>query len=94
MVVNRLIFGAYIPPSCVIGKGAKFSYGGSGVVIHSRVSIGLNCVIGTGVTIGGRGRHSRDAGAPVVGDNVFIATGAKVLGPIVLVTMPLLVLML
>jgi serine O-acetyltransferase len=82
MVANRIVFGAYVPPSCVIGKGAQFSYGGSGVVLHGRSILGKNCVIGTGVTIGGRGRHSRGQGGPVIGDNVWIATGAKILGPI------------
>ena len=38
-------------------------------------------MIGTNVTIGGRSGHFE---VPIIGDNVFIATGAKVLGPIVI----------
>lgn len=33
-------------------------------------------MIGQGVTIGGR----TEPGAPIIGDNVYIATGAKILG--------------
>jgi len=62
-----------------IGKGTAFGYGGIAVVIHKRAVIGENCVIGTGVTIGGR---SKSEGVPVIGDDVYIATGAKVLGSI------------
>lgn len=82
MSINRFLFGAYIPPSCSIGKLAKFSYGGSGVVIHGRAIIGDSCIIGTCVTIGGRGKHSRGGDAPIIGNDVFIATGAKILGSV------------
>ncbi len=62
-----------------IGLGTQFSYGGIGVVIHKRAVIGRNCVIGTNVTVGGR---SNQKNVPVIGDNVYIATGAKVLGSV------------
>jgi len=62
-----------------IGRGTIFGYGGIAVVIHKRAVIGRDCVIGSCVTIGGK---SRSAGVPVIGDNVYIATGAKVLGAI------------
>ena len=77
VIVNRLIFGAYIPASCVLGKGTKFGYGGSGVVIHARAILGDNCTIGPAVTIGGR---SREYGVPVIGNNIFVSGGAKILG--------------
>jgi len=75
--INRILWGAYIPASCSIGKGTKFGYGGSGVVIHARAVIGKNCLISPCVTIGGR---SRIFDVPVIGDNVFMGGGAKVLG--------------
>ena len=80
MFLNRIIFGAYIPPSCIIGSNARFSYGGSGVVIHARAKIGKYCTIGPCTTIGGR---SKQYDVPRVGNNVYIGGGAKVLGDIV-----------
>lgn len=75
------IYNSSIPFQCSLGKGTKFAYGGIGVVLHKRTKIGKNCMIGTNVTIGGRSGHFE---VPIIGDNVFIATGAKVLGPIVI----------
>ncbi len=73
-----LIHNCYIPYTAKIGKGTILGYKGIGVVIHTNAVIGENCIIGTNVTIGGRGRPN----VPVIGDNVYIATGAKVLGDI------------
>lgn len=84
MFINRIIFGAYIPPSCQIGYGGRFAYGGSGVVIHGKAVIGSRCTIGTGVTIGGRGSHSKEKHPPIIGNNVYISSGAKILGSIVI----------
>ena len=81
-IIELLIFLVYnsrIPSSCIIGKGTKFAYGGIACVIHARSVIGANVKIGTNVTVGGRSGHYE---VPVIGDNVYIATGAKVLGPI------------
>jgi serine O-acetyltransferase len=50
-----------------------------GIVIHRRVVIGEDCMIGQHVTIGGRSGHYE---VPVLGNNVFVGVGAKVLGPI------------
>lgn len=55
------------------------AYGGVGVVIHKNAVIGRNCVIESNVTIGGR--NSIPA-APVIGDNDFIGTGARILGDV------------
>lgn len=79
MILNRIIWGAYIPPTCKLGSGTKFGYGGSGVVIHARAIIGKKCLISPCVTIGGR---SRIYDVPVIGDNVFIGGGAKILGDV------------
>lgn len=81
-LIKLLIFFIYnsnIPFQCKIGKGSSFGYGGIGVVIHKRSTIGENCVIGTNVTIGGKAPHYK---VPVIGNNVYIATGAKILGPV------------
>lgn len=74
-----LIFNSHIPASCTIGKNTRFAYGGIGVVIHAHSIIGDNCIIGTNVTIGGR---SGRVNPPIIGNHVYISTGAKVLGDI------------
>jgi serine O-acetyltransferase len=79
MFINRILFGAYIPPSAKIGKGVRFAYGGSGVVIHARASIGDNCIIGPCSTVGGR---SRIYNVPKIGNNVYIGGGSKILGDV------------
>jgi serine O-acetyltransferase len=74
-----LLYNSKIPTSCEIGGGSFFSYGGIGVVLHARCKIGENVDIGTNVTIGGK---SGNFEVPIIGNNVYIATGAKILGPI------------
>jgi serine O-acetyltransferase len=78
-LVIFLLYNSSIPYQAKIGKGSRFAYGGIGVVIHKRVVIGRNCNIGSNTTIGGKSGHYN---VPVIGDNVFIATGSRVLGPI------------
>lgn len=74
-----LIYNSSIPYQAKIGKKTKFGYSGIGVVIHKNCVIGTSCTIGSNVTIGGRSGHKE---VPIIGKNVYIATGAKVLGPI------------
>ncbi|ENM5881862.1 exopolysaccharide biosynthesis acetyltransferase VpsG [Vibrio metoecus] len=75
----RLVHNCAVYSQSEIGKGTVFGYGGIAVVIHKRCVIGKECVIGSNVTIGGR---SRSEHVPVIGDHVYIATGAKILGDI------------
>ena len=63
----------------MIGRGTKFGYGGIGVVIHARTVIGKNCTIGQGVTIGGKSGWYE---VPMIGDNVRIHAGARIIGPV------------
>lgn len=74
-----LIFNSYIPSSATIGRGSRFAYGGIGVVIHSKAVIGDRVIIGQGVTIG---RQLDPVGVPVVGNDVYISAGARLLGDI------------
>jgi serine O-acetyltransferase len=74
-----LIYNSSIPYKCRIGKGSFFGHGGIGVVLHKAVKIGNNCKVGANVTVGGRSGHKN---LPVIGDNVLISTGSKILGPI------------
>jgi serine O-acetyltransferase len=65
---------------CVIGRGAQFGPGfiilhSIGIVINSQVRGGRNVVIEHGVTIGAE----KDA-SPILGDDVFIGAGAKIIG--------------
>lgn len=59
-----------------IGGGLYLPHGN--VVVDGMVSIGQNCVIAPWVTIGTNGTVA----GPRIGDDVFIGTGAKVLGAI------------
>lgn len=76
-ILGQIILGAYVPSTCHIGHGSKLAYGGSGVVIHAAASIGKNCVISPGVVVGGR---AKSGSIPIIGDNVQLFPGAKVLG--------------
>lgn len=78
-VINRLLFGCQIGIGAKIGKDCILGYGGLGVVIHHRSEIGSHVNIGTNVTIGGA---LKKMGAPIIGDNTIISTGAKIIGPI------------
>jgi serine O-acetyltransferase len=67
---------------CVIGRGAEFGAGfvlvhSLGVVINGSVRGGRNVRIEHQVTIGAEKRQS-----PVIGDDVFIGAGAKVVGAV------------
>lgn len=76
-----LIFNSYLPPSVKIGSNTKFAYGGIGVVVHKDAVIGANCIIGQGVTIGGRSKIKE---VPVILDNVYIGAGARIIGNVVI----------
>ncbi|MEE1617850.1 hypothetical protein [Brachybacterium sp. J153] len=69
-------FNCYLPATAEIGEGTTFAYGGVGCVIHARAKIGRDVKIGQNVTIGGRVRVK----APVIGDRVHIAAGARCVG--------------
>lgn len=75
-----LLFSSNIPLSVAIGSGTYCSHRGMAVVIHRDAEIGRDCTIGTSVVLGG---HKSDKpGAPKIGNGVYIATGAKILGPV------------
>jgi serine O-acetyltransferase len=74
-----LLFNSAIPAEAEIGPGTQFGYGGMGVVLHKRARLGSGVMVGPQVTVGGR---SNLWNVPVIEDDVYIGTGAKVLGPI------------
>ncbi len=65
-----------------IGPGLLVPHGH--VVIDGTVRIGRDCSINPWVTIGlsGSRRWGYDSRGPVLGDRVYVGTGAKVLGPV------------
>lgn len=63
-----------------IGSGFYIGHFG-GIVVNRKAIIGKNCNISHGVTIGETYRGER-AGCPVIGDNVYIGPGAKIIGRI------------
>ena len=78
--LNKLLNG------CVIGRNAEFGPGfvlmhPIGVVINGEVVGGKNTVIESGVVIGAYD-NGFPVKVPVLGDNIFIGAGAKILGNI------------
>lgn len=66
-----------INPAATLGQGLRLPHP-SGVVIHRDVIIGPGCMIMQQVTIG----QTADPRVPIIGANVYIGAGAKILGPI------------
>ncbi|MEJ8546532.1 serine O-acetyltransferase [Brevibacillus borstelensis] len=74
----RFITGIEIHPGAKIGRRLFIDHG-MGVVIGETCEIGDNVTIYQGVTLGGTGKE-KGKRHPTVGNNVIIASGAKVLG--------------
>ena len=73
--------GIEIHPGALIGRGLFIDHG-FGVVIGETAIIGNDVVMFHGVTLGGRGNEKTKKRHPTICDNVFIGSGAKVLGNI------------
>lgn len=80
-VVARFWTGVEIHPGATIGRRFFIDHG-IGVVIGETAEIGEDCVMFHNVTLGGTGKHHGKR-HPTIKDNVFIGTGAVLLGPIV-----------
>lgn len=70
----RFLSGFEIYYSADIGKGLKINHG-LGLVVGARTKIGDNVLLHQGVTFG-----DKNNGRPVVGNNVVVYAGAKILG--------------
>ena len=82
LVLRQLCFCLDIPPNAKIDEGLLFGHIGC-IVIHDNCIIGKNVTIMQGVTLGGNiGKLKKGRAAPIIGDNVFIGAGAKILGPV------------
>ncbi len=71
--------GIELPCEVEVGEGLRIDHQG-GIVVSGYAKLGRNCVIRNGVTIGLA--RSDDPTAPVIGDDVDIGAGAKLLGRI------------
>lgn len=76
----RFLTGIEIHPGAKIGKRLFIDHG-MGIVIGETTTIGDNCTIYHGVTLGGTGKNKCKR-HPDLGNNVIIGCGAKILGPI------------
>lgn len=78
-ICNR--YGSFIPYSTQIGENVIFPHGLCGIFISTGGVIGRNCTIFHQVTIGSNTlTDSSGYGAPVIGDNVYLGAGCKVIG--------------
>ncbi len=74
------LFAVDIHPAARLGKGLMFDHA-TGVVIGETATVGDNCSLLHGVTLGGSGKQTGDR-HPKIGSCVLIGAGAKVLGNI------------
>lgn len=77
---TRGVIGAELPRSVPAGPGLKLPHSGRGVVVHPTSRFGAGVTLYHQVTIGVRGAGS----PPVIGDDVYLGCGARILGPIML----------
>ena len=77
--LSEIFLGVAISSQTAIGPGLYIGHTGV-ILLHPNVKVGKNFNIGNCVTIGSRGDgHS---GVPVIADNVYVHTGAKIIGNI------------
>jgi len=76
----EIITGITIGPQAEIGEGFYIGHHG-GIIIHPKAILGINCSISQGVTIGVKAPLETKS-APIIGNNVYIGAGAKILGGI------------
>lgn len=72
--------GIIISPWTQIGSGFYIGHFG-GIVVHRNSVIGKNCNISQGVTLA-QANRGKNKGYPVLGDNVYIGPGAKIVGAV------------
>jgi serine O-acetyltransferase len=75
----QIITGIELPCEVEIGRNFVIDHFG-GIVISGYAKFGDNCRIRNGVVVGLQ--HAAQPCAPVIGNNVDIGAGAKILGPI------------
>jgi serine O-acetyltransferase len=76
----QIMWGIEIPRATVIGPGLFIGHFG-GITISAAAVLGNNCSISQNITIGLSGSGDK-FGVPVIGDDVYIAPGARLFGKI------------
>ena len=76
--LGRFLTGIEIHPGATIGEGLFIDHG-TGIVIGETAELGRNVTLYQGVTLGGTGKEKGKRN-PTIGNNVVVASGAKVLG--------------
>lgn len=76
----KIKYGISISHKTTIGEGFYIGHYGC-IVVHPNAVIGKNCNISHEVTIGKKNRGKKE-GYPLIGDNVYIAPGAKIIGSV------------
>jgi len=78
--MTEIITGIELPEQADIGKGLYIGHFGN-VIVGGGVKMGVNCSLSQDVTIGQAGRGD-ERGSPIIGDRVYVAPGARVIGKI------------
>lgn len=76
----QVLWGIDIPRNATVGPGLYIGHYG-GITVSSLAIIGRNCNLSQNITIGVSGAGSK-RGAPSLGDNVYVAPGARLVGRI------------
>jgi serine O-acetyltransferase len=76
----QALWGIEIPRGAKIGPGLYIGHYG-GITVSSQAVIGRDCNLSQNITIGVSGAGAK-RGAPTIGDNVYIAPGARLFGKI------------
>jgi len=83
--LSRLVHACDISYRADIEKSVVFAHRGLGVVVGDSTVIGARTKVSSNVTIGGRGGRSVAGRTnPVIGADVLIGTGARILGPVLI----------
>lgn len=78
--IARFLTGIEIHPGAKIGRRLFMDHG-MGIVVGETATVGNDCTIYHGVTLGGTGKE-RKKRHPDVGNHVMVGCGTKILGPI------------
>lgn len=77
---HRSLLMGYTIPINVFDSGLSIAHHGT-IVVNGNCKIGKNCRIQTGVTLGSTNGCTK---APVLGDNVFLGDGCKIIGDVII----------
>lgn len=78
---SNYLTGADVPPTAKLGPGLVILHP-SGVVVSGGVEAGARLRLHSGSVLGFQTAGRNEVGVPVLGDDVMVGVGAKVLGPV------------